>query len=112
MNKLKQLLSKLTSLFTSGKAQAAFDQAIALVPKAIPIVTTIAALTPNRTDDEIAQAFAKYAQPFSAEYLNAPKEMRGRLLLQLASSVLAAEVPSAATRILDTAVQLAVTGAL
>jgi hypothetical protein len=55
--------------------------------------------------------FQKFAVPGAAQYLATPVASRGYVLLQLASQVLAAEVPGVATHILDTAVQLAVTGA-
>lgn len=111
MNFLKNALKKLVEFFTSGKAEKAFNAAVALVPKALPIVQTIAALTPNKADDEIAAAFAKYAVPFNAAWLDAPRSQRGYLLLHLATEVLADEAPGVATNVLNTAVQLAVTGA-
>ncbi len=110
MNFLKNILKKIVQFFTSGKAEKAFDTAVALVPKAIPIVQSITAMTPNKADDEIAAAFAKYAVPFNAAWLDAPREQRGYLLLHLATQILAAEAPGVATNILNTAVQLAVTG--
>jgi hypothetical protein len=110
MKFLKNLVSKIVAFFTSGKAEAALNAAVALVPKAVPIVQTIAALTPNKADDEIAAAFAHYAMPFSQEYLAAPRDQRGYLLLHLATSVLAEEAPGVATNVLNTAIQLAVTG--
>lgn len=111
MKFLKSLLASIVGVFRSGRAEAALTKAVELVPKALPIVQTIAALTPNRADDEIVAAFARYARPFSDEYLARPREDRGYLLLQLATEVLAAECPNIATNVLNTAVQLAVTGA-
>jgi hypothetical protein len=108
---LKSIVQKIVSFFASGKAEAALTQAAELVPKALPIVQEIAVLAPNRTDQEILAVFQKFAVPGAAQYLATPADKRGYLLLQLASQVLAAEVPGVATHILDTAVQLAVTGA-
>lgn len=111
MNFLKQVIRKIVGFFVSGGAEAALTQAAELVPKALPIVQEIAALAPNRTDQEILALFQKFAVPGAAQYLATPAEKRGYVLLQIASEVLAAEVPGIATHILDTAVQLAVTGA-
>jgi hypothetical protein len=111
MKLIKSLVQKIVVFFSSGKAEAALTRAAELVPQALPIVREIAALTPNRTDGEILSAFEKFAVPGAAEYLAMPREKRGYVLLQLASMVLAAEVPGVATHILDTAIQLAVTGA-
>ena len=110
MSFLKSIVQKVVFFFSSGKAEAALNQAVALVPKALPIVTAIAAETPNRTIQEIETAFQKYAVPFSSTWAATPVASRGYLLLQLATSVLSQEVPGVATNILNTAVQLAVTG--
>lgn len=111
MKFVKNIIQKIVAFFSSGKAEAALNQAAELVPQALPIVEEIAALAPNRTDQEILALFQKFAVPGAAQYLAAPSEKRGYVLLQLASEVLAAQVPGVATHILDTAVQLAVTGA-
>ena len=110
MNFLKSIIQKIARFFTSGKAEAALTQAAEMVPKALPIVRALSALVPNRTDKEIEAAFEKYAVPFSAQILSTPLAQRGYILLQLASQILAAQFPGTATNILNTAVQLAVTG--
>jgi hypothetical protein len=110
MKVFKSLIQKILTFFASGKAEAALTQAVGLVPKALPIVEELAALAPDKTVQQIASAFQKYGVPFSQEYLSMPAQQRGYLLLQLATQVLAAEVPGVATNILNTAVQLAVTG--
>ena len=110
MSFLKSLIQKIVAFFSSGKAEAALSKAVELVPKALPIVEDLAALAPDKTVQQIAGAFQKYGVPFSEEYLSAPASQRGYLLLQLATQVLAAEVPGVATNVLNTAVQLAVTG--
>jgi hypothetical protein len=109
MNYLKNVIQKIVSFFASGKAEAALNLAAGLVPKALPIVQEIAALAPNRTDQEIAAAFEKFAIPAAAQYLAAPQGHRGYVLLDLATQVLATEVPGVATNILNTAIQFAVT---
>ena len=110
MKLLKGLVQKIAKFFTSGRAVAALNSAADLVPRAIPVVQTIAALTPNKSDDEIAGAFAKYGLTFRTTWLDGPVGQRGALLLQLATHVLSVELPGVATNILNTAVQLALTG--
>jgi hypothetical protein len=111
MKFLSNLIRKLFSIFSSKKAEAALSQAVELVPQALPIVKEIAALTPNRSDNEIIAAFEKYAIPGATAYLGTPPAKRGYVLLQLATQVLASKLPGVSTTILNTAVQLAVTGA-
>ena len=110
MKFFQSLIQKIARFFTSGKAAAALTTAAELVPRAIPIVQTITSLTPNKSDDEIASVFAKYGQAFRAAWLDGPVGQRGALLLQLATHVLAEQLPGVATNILNTAVQLAFTG--
>jgi hypothetical protein len=110
MKFVKSVIQKIVAFFASGKAEAALNQAAELVPKALPIVQEIATLAPNRTDQEILAVFQKFAVPGAAQYLATPTAQRGYVLLQLATQVLSAEVPGVATNVLNTAVQLAVTG--
>ena len=109
MKFLKNVIQKIVSFFASGKAEAALNLAASLVPKALPIVQEIAALVPNRTDQEIAAAFEKFAIPAAAQYLAAPQAHRGYVLFDLATQVLAAQFPGVATNILNAAIQFAVT---
>src|SRR3974377_794999 len=109
MKAINNLIRKIIAFFTSGKAEAALTQAAELVPKALPIIQEIAALCPNRTDQEIAAAYQNFAVPFSSQILSAPMGKRGYVLLQLATDILAAEFPGTATHILNTAIQLAFT---
>jgi hypothetical protein len=110
MKFVKSVIQKIVAFFVSGKAEAALNQAAELVPKALPIVQEIAELAPNRTDQEILAVFQKFAVPGAAQYLATPVAQRGYVLLQLATQALSLEVPGVATNILNTAVQLAVTG--
>jgi hypothetical protein len=110
MKFLKSVIQKIVGFFTSGKAEAALNQAAELVPMALPIVQEITALAPNKTDQEILAVFQKYAVPGAQQYLSTPVAQRGYVLLQLATQVLAQKVPGVATNILNAAVQLAVTG--
>jgi hypothetical protein len=111
MNYLKSIIQKVLSFFTSGRAESALTQACELVPKALPIVEDLAALAPNKTIEEIESAFQKYGVPFSQQLLATAPAQRCYLLLDLASQVLAQKFPSVAMNVLNTAVQLAVTGA-
>lgn len=110
MNYLKSIVQKIVAFFTSGKAEAALTSACDLVPQALPIVQDLAALVPNKTIQEIEAAYQKYAVPFAQELTSTPAAQRGYLLLELATQVLAQKFPGVAGNILDTAVQLAVTG--
>jgi hypothetical protein len=104
------IIRKIVAFFRSGRAEAVLEQAASLVPKALPIVEDIAALVPNKTDQEILAAFQKYAVPGAAQFLSTPLAQRGYVLLHLATEVLASQFPSVATNVLNTAVQFAVTG--
>ncbi len=110
MKFVDNIIQKIVGFFKSGKAEAALTEAASLVPKALPIVEEIAALVPNRTDQEILAAFQKYAVPVSSQVLATPVAQRGYVLLQLATQVLAKNLPNVATKVLNAAVQLAVTG--
>ncbi len=107
---LKPIIQKIVMFFKSGKAEAVLTEAANLVPKALPIVEQIAALAPNKTDQEILAAFKNYAVPDAASFLATPVAQRGYVLLHLATEVMAAEFPGTATNVLNAAVQLAVTG--
>lgn len=111
MGFLKSILSKIVKFFTGGSAEKVFNAVADLVPLALPIVQTIARLTPNRTDDEILSAFQNYGVAASIEQIRStPADQRGYLLLQLATGVLSRRFPGVATNILNSAIQLAVTG--
>ena len=110
LSALKGALSKAAGFFSSGKAQRDFDLVVSLVPKALPYVELVASLTPTLADDQIVALFAKYGLPFATNYLALPQEQRGAALLRSASTLLAREVPGTPTRILDSAVQLALVG--
>lgn len=110
MNYLRSLVQKIASFFTSGKAVTALTMACDLVPKALPIVQDLAAIAPDKTMDQIESAFQKYGVPFSQQLLATAPSQRCYLLLELATQVLAQKVPGVSANILNTAVQLAVTG--
>jgi len=108
MNKILSLFQKAFKFFASDKGQAALKQALELVPKAAPIVSRIDEIAgSDRTVHAVATAFAFYGVPFAEDYLALGP---GPALLHLATEVLAQQAPGVATNILNSAVQIAVTG--
>lgn len=104
---LTNLFHAIIGIFKSDKAKHDFEVVAALVPKVLPIITTIATLTPTRTDDEIVNAFSHFGVPFLAVGVTDP----GAALLQLATTVVAEKVaPGTAKNIIQSAISLAVTG--
>ena len=116
MNFFQKILLGVENFFHSGKATAALEQAASLVSLAAPIVQELEVLVPtsNRTVQAVESAYAKYAVPVATQIQNNPTSINNALL-NLASAVLAKNLPpaqaGAATNILNTAVQLAVTAA-
>ena len=113
MNKIfgaiKAAVSAVWKFFTGEKARAALDKVVALVPQALDIVRIVAALTPQRTDDEIVVACETCSIPWVDKYLALPVEKRGLVLFDIATQLLARQFPGVATSILNAAVQLAYT---
>lgn len=108
---IRSFFSKILDFFRGGKAEAAFNVVADLIPKALPIIQTIAKLTPTRTDDEIVEAFVTFGVPANVSLIRStPAPDRGYLLLRLASTALARQYPTVATNVINSAVQLAVTG--
>ncbi len=116
MNIFQKALQNVENFFRSGKATAALQQAATLVSIAAPIVQELEVLVPtnNRTVEAVEAAYANYAVPVAAQIQNNPTSINNALL-NLASAILAKKLPpaqaGAATNILNTAVQLAVTAA-
>jgi hypothetical protein len=114
VNFFQKIIQHIEEFFGSGKAQKALETVASLVPVALPIVQGIALLTPNKTVQEVEAAYTKYAVPVAAQINNDPTSV-GNALLNLATTVLAKNLPpgqaTAATSILNTAVQIAVVGA-
>jgi hypothetical protein len=106
-------LKKIWSVISSPKAQKAIAQAAALVEIALPIVQELSAINPKSAKiQQVFDAYEKYGVPMIANYTQDPKSI-GNALLNLASEILRKKLPAsqadAATNILNTAVQLAVT---
>lgn len=110
MNFIETFFGKIAALFHSPKVEAAFNSVASLVTIAEPIVADIAALTPNKTVQEITAAYAKYAVPVAGE-ITADPTSTGNALLNLATAVVQKNMGSnpAATSLINTAVQIAVT---
>lgn len=108
MNFFVKFLHKIESLFTNPKVVAVFDSMAHIVTVAEPIVAQIAALTPNKTLQEIVAAYEKFGVTTATTIENNPTAL-GNALLNLATTVVAKNVPAAANNIIQTAVQIAVT---
>lgn len=104
---MKNLFLRLFS-YVTGRAARDITTALNLVDDAMPIVRTIAAVTPTRTDDELVKLFEQFAIPQVDAWLALPANQRGRALLHVASSRLKRITPDSADRIIDLAVQIAV----
>lgn len=110
MGFLVRLFGAIKGLFTGEKARHVFDVIADMVPKVLPIVKTIAALTPTRADDEIIAAFERLGVPLVQNLASVPADERGYVLLKLATDAAARKYPGTATNILQSAIQIAVSG--
>jgi hypothetical protein len=105
MSWLTKLFQNIDGFFESPAAKQAEVTIQNLIPFAAPIVAQIAALTPNRTVQQIELAYAHYAVPFAANLATASPTAA---LQQLAAAVLAKNhAPGAAVSLVNTAVELA-----
>lgn len=104
---MKKLFLRLFS-YVTGRAAQDITAAVELVKDALPLVRTIAALTPTRADDELVKLFDHFAMPQVDAWLALSANQRGRALLHVASTQLKRITPDSADRIIDLAVQLAV----
>ena len=101
-----KFLDFLKNLFVSPKAKQLQKQISEAITFAQPIVQAIAALTPNRTLDEIAKAYQTYGVPLASALNQDDPKVKGLALRDLAVSVLGKKYP-AETQTLNTAVELA-----
>ncbi len=109
MHWLTSLFHKISWLFDSPKAKAIEAELAAMTQAALPIVQTIAALTPNKTVQEIAAVYEHYGVPLAVQIGSDPTSIENALL-NVATAVLQKNHASAtAVSLLNTAVQLAVT---
>lgn len=111
MNIIGEFFAKIGSWFHNPKVEAVFNSLATIVTVAEPIVADIAALTPNKTVQEITAAYTKYAVPVSLQITTDPTST-GNALLNLATAVVNKNLKNpAATSLVNTAVQIAVTAA-
>src|SRR5215467_13720601 len=94
MNFIKKIIQSIAAFFGSDKVKRALETAASLVTVAAPIVQEIAAITPNRTVGEIAQAYAKYGVPFFSTVLESGPDAAGNALLNLATGLLRDKLPA------------------
>jgi mannose/fructose/N-acetylgalactosamine-specific phosphotransferase system component IIC len=105
---LTTLFKDVEGWFTSPKAQAAEATIASLLPTAMTIVQEINSLAPNRTLTEINAIATKYALPAVTALQSG--QTTGNVLLNLGTEILAKNhAPGAATSLLNTVIQLAVT---
>ncbi len=113
MKYIKAVLSKIASWFQSPQVKVVLNQVETLISMALPLVETVSALTPNRTDDEIVAAYKKFGIPLLAGLQTSNPASVGNALLNLSTALLEkklnAEGMTAATNILNSAAQLAYT---
>ncbi len=107
LNYLKKLVEFFGRYFQSGQAERDLVTARNLAGVALPLVETLASLTPSRSDDEIVALFRQYSLPYVDRFLSLPADKRGLALLDAASTLLGRQNPGTATRILNAAVQMA-----
>ena len=109
MSWLSKLFADIEGFFNSPKLAAIEKQIVALLPFALSIVQDINALAPNKTLTEVNAVAVKYGQP-AITAIAADPTTTGNVLLNLATAVLQKNhAPDAATSLLNTVVQLAVT---
>lgn len=111
MSWLTTLFKDVEGFFTSPKAEAVEKTIAGLMPAALSIVQDINTIAPNKTLTEINAVATKYGEPTIDAIASAPTAA-GNTLLNLATSILQKNhAPTAATSLLNTVVQLAVTAA-
>ena len=102
------LFKDIDGWFSSPKAKAAEATIVSLLPVAMTIVEEINGLAPNKTLTEINAIATKYALPAVTALQSG--QTTGNVLLNLGTEILAKNhAPGAATSLLNTVIQLAVT---
>lgn len=108
MKLFKSIWGWVAKYFTSAQAEKTLKLACAYVERALPIIETIAAITPTRTDDELIALFKRFALPGIEAWLTVPVAERGDALREVARTVLAREVElGTPQRVLNAAIELA-----
>ena len=108
MSWLTTLLKNFEGFFTSPAAKAAEQEIQSLLPVAITIVQEIDAIAPSKTLDQLNAVATKYALPTISALQSG--QTAGNVALNLATQILQKNhAPGAATSLLNTVIQLAVT---
>jgi hypothetical protein len=108
MSFLSNLFSKIKADFESPAAKSAEATITSLLPVAMTIVGDINTIAPNKTLTELNAVATKYALP-AITALGAG-QTPGNVALNLGTAILAKNhAPTAATSLLQTVIQLAVT---
>lgn len=108
MKLFRSIWGWLAQYFASGRAERDLKLACAYVQQALPIVETIAMLTPTLIDDNMVALYRHYALPGVEAWLTSPVEERADALREVARNVLAKQVPTGTpNRVLNAAIELA-----
>lgn len=112
MNAIKKFFASIVAFFKKPAVEQAFVTVASIIPIAQPIVAAIAAMTPNRTINEIATAYAKYGVPLASTISSgADSTTIENALFNLATQVVLKNLGgnAVAINLVNTAVQVAVT---
>jgi hypothetical protein len=108
MSFLKRIFGGVWKFLTGPKGEKVAEMILQYTDIALKIVKAVAAMTPNRSDDEIIALFEKYGVANLHAYLALPIADRGPALLAAATTELARFVPAGTpATILQTAIQIA-----
>jgi hypothetical protein len=108
MSWFSNLFSDIKGFFTSPKAEAVEKEIAGLLPAAMEIVTDINTIAPNKTLTELNTVATKYALPAITAIQDG--QTAGNVALNLGTAILQKNhAPAAATSLLNTVIQLAVT---
>ena len=97
----------ISHLFKDPRVEKAFVVIGQIAQEAEPLVAAIAAIVPNKTFQQVVDAYHEYGIPFSQQLTNDPTAI-GNYLQTLAVSVLQKNHQDKAVNILNTAVNIAV----
>lgn len=108
MSWFTDLFSKIEGFFNSRAAKAAEKEIESLLPAAVAIVQEIDAIAPSKTLDQLNAVATKYGLPTISALVSG--QTAGNVALNLATEILAKNhAQAAATSLLNTVIQLAVT---
>lgn len=107
MNFVMKLFQAIAGYFRDGQAERDLKAARQMMGVALPLVEAFARKTPTRSDDEIVALFRDYALPHVDQFLSLPTDKRGLALLDGVTTLLGRYYPGTATRVLNTATQVA-----